>query len=101
MERYFLTVGGMRCASMDDHHLCFWPLEEVEPLGDGWHAAETSKGYFAFADCLIRSHAYAIRLDDGHPNTALSTAGPELEVVASSFEEFLRQYLQDPEALGA
>jgi hypothetical protein len=90
----------------------FWPLAEVRPLPEeepeaGWEAVlPDAREYFVFADYMIWSHAYAVRLTAGgsgdrvlwvfHPGGG---RGPECAEVAASFEEFLADYTRDPDAI--
>ena len=53
--------------------------------------------YFVFADYLQWSWAYAVRLRSEDSSVIL--VGAEGDVVAASFSEFVRLYIEDAEAL--
>ena len=95
----------------------FWPLAEVKRLTNdpkgSWEAMlPGARDYFVFADYLISSHLYAVRLarvrgtsgtDDGDRVLwvipALHGIGAAYAEVAGSFAEFLHDYVRDPDAL--
>lgn len=110
MREYFLLVNGMIPewpGDQDEKGFSFWPLERVRwvpeelaeeaPLSSSFPDAEN---FYAFADYLGWSWAYAIRLS-GLPGPApvilIGKDTPEL--VASSFSEFVDLYLVDSPAL--
>ena len=100
MSRYFLSVGGMQENCTDGDLFCFWSLAEVGPVeSDSVINAAAYAGYYLFADFMIWSHAYGVRLagDASHPVVIVGGEAPIQ--VAESFTDFLRKYLRDPEAL--
>ena len=100
---YFARLDGTGEHS-DDAHLRFWPLAEVEPILQyhRWEPADVPElvGWFYFADFLINSHTFAIRLTtdpvDGGP-VAYELGG--LFPLAPSFDGFLERYLSDRDTL--
>ncbi len=79
----------------------FWPLAEVEPIaayhGLGPGQVEHLDGWFLFADYLIHSHCFVVRLTPGPGGVgpvAFADGGP-LVPLADSFEAFLIRYLDD------
>lgn len=95
---YLLTLGGMEEGVWDQHLIRFWPLVEIRPLEDET-GVSTHSDYFIFADFLISSHEYGIRLSTSHlPEVAL-IGGVAPKAVASSFTAFLARYLSDPESI--
>lgn len=77
----------------------FWPLDRWsvlrEPLPD--HLG-LSTSYFMFADFLLSSHEYGIRLTDdpGDSGSVIAYGGPAA-VVAPSFSAFIAAYLEEPD----
>jgi len=65
-RQYFLTVNGL---FSDHHNLRWWRLDELLPLQEADYPRE---GYledahriYVFADYLVHSHEYGIRLSGG------------------------------------
>lgn len=75
----------------------FWPLETISARHDG-----VPGEYFGFADFLIDSHWYVIRLSaDVNLNGAIGV-GDELGIVeqlGNSFSDFVEAYLHDPDRI--
>ena len=108
---YFCTVDGMEEGLSDNALISFWPLDEVEPvtrrvvehsgIPDYSGIAKKLKGadsYFAFADFLIWSHVYAIRIGAPHEkNEIVWICGSHHSVIADSFSDFIKAYLKDPD----
>jgi len=89
--RYFEAVDGMD--HIDHEVFCFWPLERVEPAERNWGGPP---GYLVFADFLINSTAYGLRVSGGTPGEVFVCADGGPKLVASTFTEFLEKYLSDP-----
>ncbi len=109
---YLAAVDGMtedqdRDWPSDRHSFCFWGLPALLSVRDycsyqmpgdptGREGADWTDRWFPFADFLIHSHAYAIRLT-ADPNdggtVCLWDFGQERYPVAPSFEDFLDIYL--------
>jgi hypothetical protein len=97
---YFLRVNGTRegrCGMEDGDLISFWHLDQIETLAVISPEDPTPQAdrLFVFADWSIEAHAWAVRLSDD-----VATAAPVVitycpaQEVASSFEEFLRGYLE-------
>ena len=107
---YFCTVDGMEEGLSENALISFWPLNKVEPVTrrvvehsgvpDYSQIARKLKdagSYFAFADFLIWSHVYAIRIGAPHEkNEIVWICGSHHSVIADSFSAFIRAYLKDP-----
>jgi hypothetical protein len=111
-RRYLAAVDGMtgdqdRDYPSDRYCYCFWGLPALLSVRDYWSyqvpgqptagdGTDWTDRWFPFADFLINSHAYAIRLtadpDDGGP-FCLWDFGQERYAVAPSFEAFLEIYV--------
>jgi len=98
----------------DENLVRFFPLDEIKPLPAEDTIARQTKlpwreralpnpaTYFVFADYMIFSHVYAVRLSEGGVQTdsVLWVLSPtQYEEIAPSFEAFLRMYGSDPEAI--
>ncbi len=102
VRSYFLAMDG-QCAQMGDDLFRFWPLSEVRPASEGLSDDDPDRlallGYFLFADYLISSWEYAVRMQ-GSPDAGGSVycvAGGERDrQVAVSFTGFIGAYVNDP-----
>jgi cell wall assembly regulator SMI1 len=106
-REYFLRHDGMDPRSPNDKDaqgFAFWQLARVRPAAQ--ELAQTSPPmtaapeldqYFAFADYLDWSWAYAIRLttDPRSSSRVVLIGGEQAIDVASSFGEFVDLYLRD------
>jgi TonB family protein len=98
---YFRALNGFEGGQngpMDDELLTFWNLAELRPLTDEERSLEVPDGesYFVFADELMWSQAYALRLRPGR-NTSASVwqvFSEEPVFVSPSLTEFLAEYLR-------
>jgi hypothetical protein len=104
----FAALWGAANGNHGDENLTrFWPLAEIRRLteedqlrGKGRLPAE-ARDYFAFADYMIFSHVYAIRLTaDGQdgPVWWVFSATEHVEI-GPTFEAFLRAYAAEPESI--
>jgi hypothetical protein len=108
LRDYFETVDGMERWSSDEEMLEFLHLGAVASVaeelvefrgipdyGDLATILESPERYFVFADYMIRSHVYAIRLDpDAYRETpVVGLAGSLVWRAAGSFTEFAEKYL--------
>jgi hypothetical protein len=112
MRSYLRLVDGQD--DMDPAmYVQFWPLHAIktvrEELTSEIPAGADVASWFVFADFLLSSHSYVIRLG-GDPHAAapvglcsgMPPPGRSFPVIASSFEEFVDLYLtnsprlQDP-----
>lgn len=110
-SQYILTVDGLMEGGWDNEMISFWPLQSInsvpEVLSDfagipdysqiGTHLSVASS-YFVFADFLIWSHVYAIRLNSSpaEKSQILWLCGSEHHLIAESFSDFLQMYLENP-----
>ena len=104
LYEYFSMVNGI--LDFDEHMMAFWPLDKFASLAEVDNDAnrieiEDADRLFVFADFMIESNYYAIRLygDHAEENVVVSTAAPSPYVVARSFSEFLRMYMDDVNAI--
>lgn len=103
LRAFYLSANGMSQTFDDEYDkngFSFWPLERVIPLADflatnKWPELPAAVGFFAFADYLHLSWAYAIRLTPGHSNCVVIIGKEPLELVSDSFEGFLNAYVTD------
>ena len=92
-RRYLLAANGLVDRDSDACMISFWSLNEIEPI---IHEDQEVEVYFKFADFLIDSHHYAMKLK---PSSALdlgsiwALAGPHKTKVANTFQDFLKLYL--------
>lgn len=84
----------------------FWPLGEIHRLSDEEGPSDTvspadAESLFVFADYLIFSHLYAVRLTaDGQDAEVWWVLSPtERAEIAPTFESFLREYAADPNSI--
>lgn len=105
---YFARVNGhvqRGGVDADREGFAFWPLERVEPLPSVCAQfrvpiplVESPEFYFVFADYLQWSWAYAINLGSTN-STVIFVGATDGKVVAGSFADFVRLYVEDSEAL--
>ena len=55
--------------------------------------------YFAFADYMIWSRVFAVRLSSGAATQVVGICGDSYAYVAPTFEAFWERYLTDPDAV--
>jgi hypothetical protein len=96
-------VGGHDC---DEQGFGFWPLSRIKAVPDECAASKvqvpTLEGiehYFAFADYMQWSWAYAIGLDRAHSGEILQFGTLSPGIITHSFAEFVEAYLHDSEQL--
>jgi hypothetical protein len=92
LRALFLRANGMRAGDYDDRNIRFWQIEE---LAQYISAEASGTTYAGFADFLIMSHIYEVRLNKSL-STEVRIEAPSPVIVASTFEEFLRLYLDEP-----
>ncbi len=89
----------------DENLTRLWPLAEIHRLsesndlrGELGALPSDAREYFIFADYLIFSHVYAVRLtSDGRDDRVLWVLdATQRAEIAPSFESFLRAYADDP-----
>jgi hypothetical protein len=105
LRDYFLTVDGMVEGVMDHGCFSFWSLNAVKPIPDespnySDPYIKDARSFFVFADFLIWSHAYAIRLAATDAANTIFMIGGETPIkMYDSFSEFVSAYLSDPDRL--
>jgi hypothetical protein len=113
LREYLLVIDGMD-GETDNELLEFLPLADVKPVPEELASfagipdyssicdglPDASK-FFVFADYMIRSHVYAIRLRaDSHASTpVIWICGPYWSEIAPSFSAFIENYLEDFERI--
>ena len=98
-----VQIGGQDC---DEKGFAFWPLNRIRSVPD---ECATSKvkipevddvdRYFAFADYMQWSWAYAICLAPGQKGRVLQFGTHSPRIVADSFGEFVDAYVRDADEL--
>lgn len=71
----------------------FWPTTELV-WAESWGAED--RGILLFADFLLCSYAYGVRVDDPGAGEIVIVGGARPERVASSLDEWLDRYLRAP-----
>lgn len=100
---YLLTVNGMLQSASNDcdsNLFAFWQTQRICTIGEECPELQTAleeREYFVFADYMIWSWAYAIdlRMDSPTIGKVILVVGRQHQIVASSFFEFLKLYLED------
>ncbi len=98
----YLATDGMGPPEQDKTGFSFWHLDRIQRADIALREAGAhviplgAEGYFAFADYLDWSWAYAIRLTESTTENSIVLIGKErLDVVARSFSDFVELYLSD------
>lgn len=114
LRHYFAQLYGMDDLEMDEDNFSFIPLHEVKPIPaelalyggmpdyrEIVNTLEDPQDWFVIINFLITSAVYAILLRqraDENPVIRIYD-GTSVDVVASSFSDFLAVYLSDPSRL--
>lgn len=107
LRTFYSIVDGMEENDMDPvEQMRFWPLSEVISVDEEFSGDETvagCPGFYIFADYSLWAHGYAIDLRPGDPGTRgiILVGGDDPIAIASSFTDFIRKYLHDPQSLFA
>lgn len=105
---FYRLADGSGTNDMDNALIRFWPLGEVRPVHEALNELDGPErwaypGCFVFADYLIDSWLYAIRLtaDPAQPAPVFRVlAGdPPAEPMAASFAEFIAHYAARPDSI--
>jgi hypothetical protein len=98
-----LQIGGQ---DSDGKGFAFWPLNRIRAVPDECAASKVKvpnfdevESYFAFADYLQWSWAYAIALGTKRRGAILQFGTHSPRIVADSFAEFVEAYISDAERL--
>ncbi|HEY7153734.1 MAG TPA: SMI1/KNR4 family protein [Gemmataceae bacterium] len=110
VAKFYLCVNG----TVETTEWLFeaWPLEKVgsvpdvvtlfKGIPDYSDIADTlpdASEYFAFADCMIWSQVFAVRLGPSSGSTQVVwLSGSSYAVIAPTFDAFWNLYLSDPDA---
>lgn len=96
-------IGGQDC---DGKYFAFWPLHRIKPVPQECAenkaqvpVIENVDAYFAFADYMQWSWAYAICLASKQRGKILQFGTLSPRIVANSFTEFVEAYVRDSEQL--
>ena len=101
LRTLWARADGFREGEMDATRTRYWPLGEVVTAQDALKSLnlneEAHRGYFVFADFLLWSHGYAVRLTkhDGALSPVAIVGGAIPIVVAESVEEFLLSQVRE------
>ena len=109
VARFFEIVNGT--SNTSGFLFEMWPLERmgsvpevVAPHGgipdyrQIDRALPRASEYFAFADAMIWSHVFAVRIAEGAPTEVVSICGSSFTSVAPTFSAFWQRFLADPDA---
>lgn len=99
---YLLTIDGMY--DSDNEGFAFWPLRQLKTVPEetkDYSNFDDADTYFVFADYLIWSWAYAIRLsrDLSQENTVIGIGWNSPKRMAKSFSDFIELYFVDDPVL--
>jgi hypothetical protein len=101
VRSYFEVLNGVTQGNMDEKLLTFWELDRMRPvvaeLGEWRYSVSLPEheNCFIFADFLISSHWYAVRMS--YATTVFEVYDNHCREVASSFREFSTRYLSHPD----
>jgi hypothetical protein len=108
-KEYLLNVNGMAQIGgqdCDEKGFAFWPLNRIKSVPQ--ECAENNveppkiddiKNYFAFADYMQWSWAYAIYLGPNQPGKILQFGIQCPRIIATSFAQLVESYLGDSKEL--
>ena len=97
-REYLLSISVREDWFMDDSMISFWTIKRIREEYLDTRNEETA--YLAFADFLINSHEYAIKLQsDSAIAPVFFLCGHFVTQIASSFTEFLERYIASDEEM--
>jgi hypothetical protein len=109
LREYLLNVDGMAQIGgqdCDEKGFAFWPLSRIKSVPEECTESKVEVprfdnigNYFAFADYMQWSWAYAICVAPNQPGKILQFGTHSPRIVAGSFSEFVEAYLADLEQL--
>jgi hypothetical protein len=114
LRDYHSIVDGMEDGESDNSMLSFLSLSSIKSVMEDLiefggipdyrklkDCLPQTHRYFVFADYLIRSHVYAIRLSPNRSNATpvIWICGKHWRMIASSFSDFVEKYLTDKNAI--
>ncbi|WP_207532445.1 hypothetical protein [Desertivirga arenae] len=92
---YLLRINGFEDFEWDENLFSFWSLDRMrEENSDGYHSSDA----IWFCDHSINLCSFGFSKTDNKIYTEYQTLGA-FQPVASSFDEFIRLYLKDPNSL--
>jgi len=95
-REYLLTVNGMKPGQTDENLVSFLALEVIDQT-DNVKELSADLVELVFAEFCIYSHSYVLRTPrSGEGCVVIATDGKHEKQIAESFEQFIRQYLDDP-----
>lgn len=114
LREYFLVNDGMEDGDSDNELVAFLPLADIKPVPEELSSFAGIPDYssicdglpdaqkcFVFADYMIRSHVYAIRLsqDSEALTPVIWICGPYWSEISPSFSAFIEDYVTDFERI--
>ncbi len=91
------VVDGMQEGQTDENMMSFLSLKLLDE-NTQWQRSENEDVNLVFAEFLIYSHVYVLRISAGGGTSAvLARDGTHELHLADSFEQFVASYLADPE----
>jgi len=114
LREYLLGIDGMEDGDSDNELVAFLPLADIKPVPEELSSFAGIPDYssicdglpdtpkcFVFADHMIRSHVYAIRLsqDSEAPTPVIWICCPYWSEIAPSFSAFIEDYLTEFERI--
>ena len=100
-KQYLQTVNGMSDGLTDEELLSFHSLECIDRDWEWYPRGAANCVEIVFADYLINSHLYVLRMDESGSDLGVwTTADPEnYKKLAASFEDFILAYLSNPKEI--
>jgi hypothetical protein len=96
LRNYFLRVNGVRSGEsleFDHEGISFLPLSAMVPE-HAWDKNYDGRGMYVFADFLAKCQWWCVELTaDCRDRTPVFVRGLELRLIASTFDQFLEQYM--------
>lgn len=98
-KSYLSVADGMQDGQTDENVMSFLSLKLMDE-NTQWQPLEKKCVNLVFAEFLIFSHVYALRIPTGGGNSAVVARDGTHELhLADSFELFVESYLADPEEI--
>ncbi|MEO6909138.1 MAG: SMI1/KNR4 family protein [Abditibacteriaceae bacterium] len=98
-KEYLLSISWSKDYDSDDQTISFRTINRINEEAFVYRYSDT-ENYLAFADFLISSHEYGIKLQSHSSTTPVFLLWNHTVIqIASSFTEFLERYLLDDENL--
>jgi hypothetical protein len=95
-KAYLSTVDGMLEGQTDENLVSFLSLESIDQEANV-RKVSANEIEMIVAEFSLYSHWYALRTSgSGSPSPVIVTNGNQEKQIATSFEDFLNQYLSSP-----